>query len=157
MSGFLISMRLHKAVTGSTGRVGKDCFQRSVGYFIPSVSRQKPKYSWKGLRKMEPEEGGAWGWEAPGTRQRFRASLLTSGLSVCFPIASPSKNANVFSSLGHRFATLPSSFHWVGLPAVLGCFSLKASSCFTLCPLLMCTFPVLGCSPLPRCYSQHRL
>lgn len=78
-----ISIRLYEVVTESTGRVGEDCFQRSMDHSIPSVSRQKPMYSWA-LRRMESAEGGPQGWEAPRGQARIggKPAYSKSGAGV---------------------------------------------------------------------------
>lgn len=50
----------------------------------------------------------------------------------------------------------PSSLHWTGLPAVLGCFSLNIFSCFTPCLLLVRASSLVG-SISPVMLSQHQL
>lgn len=87
------------------------------------------------------------GWEGPEGKTGMWAQASSVPVwGFVFPLACSSNGANVFSSLSLQFATLPSSFHWIGLPAGLGCFSLNASSCFTSAYvhfLLMCTSSVV--------------
>lgn len=78
------------------------------------------------------------GWEGlEGKTGMWAQASSVPVWGFVFPLACSSNGANVFSSLRLQFATLPSSFRWIGLPAGLGCFSLNASSCFTSA---MCTF-----------------
>ena len=51
---------------------------------------------------------------------------------------------------------LPSSLHWIGLPAVFSCFSLNIFSCFTPCLLLVCASSLVGFIS-PVMLSQHQL
>lgn len=78
-------------------------------------------------------------WEAPEDKAGMQGKPAHSWSGDLFFTCSYFQEHKCVFFSWSPVCLLPSSFHWIGLPAVLGCFPLNIFSCFTPCLLLLCT------------------